>query len=255
MTSAPDASSSSTASAPPSRSNVVRDDEALVRLDARGREARAGTRRGAPGRRAGTVGPARNAIRRWPRPTSASIIVAIPAVLSTPTSGSPPAWGERWTTAAPSARIAARCRARSSSSSGSARPEPAKITTAARIERRSRTYERSRSGSRSELQVMTRNPAGDAASSTPRTTSLKYGSVMSWTITPTTGIRFSAGRGRARWGRSRASGRRRARARGSPRSPGSPLADTTRDAVATDTPASRATSVMDDMTLRSAQYG
>ena len=40
-------------------------------------------------------------------------------------------------------------------------PEPAKITTAARIERSSRTYDRSRSPSRSELQVMTRNPAGD----------------------------------------------------------------------------------------------
>ena len=35
---------------------------------------------------------------------------------------------------------------------------------------------------------MTRYPPGVAASSTPRTTSEKYGSVMSWTITPTTGM-------------------------------------------------------------------
>jgi len=35
--------------------------------------------------------------------------------------------------------------------------------------------------------MITSDPPGDAASSTPRTTSAKYGSVMSWTITPTTG--------------------------------------------------------------------
>ena len=71
----------------------------------------------------------------------------------------------------------------------SARPLPAKMTVAARMERSRRTYESSRSAIRSELQVMTRNPPTDAASSTPRTTSEKYGSVMSWTMTPTTGRR------------------------------------------------------------------
>jgi len=62
------------------------------------------------------------------------------------------------------------------------------MTVAARIERSRRTYESSRSAMRSELHVTTRYPAGAAASSTPRTTSEKYGSVMSWTITPTTGM-------------------------------------------------------------------
>ena len=80
------------------------------------------------------------------------------------------------------------CRRISALRAGSSSPLPAKISVAARIERSSRTYEFSRSGSRSELQVMTRYPPGDAASSTPRTTSAKYGSVMSWTITPTTGM-------------------------------------------------------------------
>jgi hypothetical protein len=64
-------------------------------------------------------------------------------------------------------------------------PLPAKMTAAARIERRSRTCAFSRAGSRSELQVITRYSPGAAASSTPRTTSEKYGSVMSWTMTPT----------------------------------------------------------------------
>ncbi len=64
---------------------------------------------------------------------------AIPAALSTLTSGSPPACGERWTTAAPSARIAARWRSISSLSAGSSRPLPANTTAAARIERSSRT--------------------------------------------------------------------------------------------------------------------
>mgnify|MGYP001090014307 CR=1 FL=1 len=41
------------------------------------------------------------AIRRWPRPASAATIAAIPPALSTLTSGSPKACGERWTTAAP----------------------------------------------------------------------------------------------------------------------------------------------------------
>ena len=112
-------------------------------------------------------GPARNAIRRWPSATSAATIAAIPAALSTPTSGSPRACGERWTIAAPSARIAARWRSISSLTTGSSSPLPAKTTAAARIERSSRTYDRSRSASRSEEQVMTRNPATDAASSTP----------------------------------------------------------------------------------------
>ena len=40
--------------------------------------------------------------------------------------------------------------------SGSSRPLAAKITLAARIERSSRTYDVSRSASRSELQVITR---------------------------------------------------------------------------------------------------
>ena len=71
---------------------------------------------------------------------------------------------------------------------GSSRPLPAKMIVAARIERSRRTYDCSRSAIRSELQVMTRKPPTDAASSTPRTTSAKYGSVMSWTITPTTGM-------------------------------------------------------------------
>ena len=63
------------------------------------------------------------------------------AALSTPTSGSPRACGDRWTTAAPSARIAARCRSISSLSAGSSSPLPAKTTAAARIERSRRTYE------------------------------------------------------------------------------------------------------------------
>ena len=47
-------------------------------------------------------------------------------------------------------------------------------------------------------QVMTRKPATEAASSTPRTTSAKYGSVMSWTMTATTGTRLlSSPRARA----------------------------------------------------------
>ena len=83
-------------------------------------------------------------------------MASIPAALSTPTSGSPPAWGERCTTAAPSARIAARCRAISSLASGSSRPLPANTTAAARIERSRRMYSRSRSASRSELHVITR---------------------------------------------------------------------------------------------------
>ncbi len=108
-------------------------------------------------------------------------------MLSTLTSGSPSACGDRWTTAAPNSRIPSTWRASSSLSAGSSSPLPAKITAATRIDRRRRTYSRSRSGFRSDEHVMTRNPDVAAASSTPRTTSAKYGSVMSWTMTPTTG--------------------------------------------------------------------
>ena len=101
-------------------------------------------------------GPARNAISRWPSATSAATIDAIPASLSTPTSAGPSACGDRWTTAAPSPRIAARCFSISWFDAGSSRPLAAKITPAARIERSSRTYDVSRSASRSELQVITR---------------------------------------------------------------------------------------------------
>ena len=126
-------------------------------------------------------------MRRWPSSTRAATIPAIPAALSTPMSASPAACGERCTTAAPYARMAATCLATSALSTGSVRPLPAKMTVAARIDRSRRTYESSRSAIRSELQVTTRKPPTDAASSTPRTTSAKYGSVMSWTMTPTTG--------------------------------------------------------------------
>ena len=66
--------------------------------------------------------------RRWPSATSAATIDAIPASLSTPTSAGPSACGDRWTTAAPSPRIAARCFSISWFDAGSSRPLAAKIT-------------------------------------------------------------------------------------------------------------------------------
>ena len=106
------------------RVEAGRQDEPVVRARSPRPPGRAGTRPAARARRTAT--PARRGTRSAGArgPTSAATIDATPASLSTPTSGSPAACGERWTTAAPSARIAARWRSISSFAAGSSRPEP-----------------------------------------------------------------------------------------------------------------------------------
>ena len=183
------ASSVSTPSAPPSRSNERPDDEPLVDRRARPRPARAGS---PPSAVAGDEQRRRPGEERDPLVAEAHQR-ARPSPRCRPRCRRRPrarraACGERWTTAAPTSRMPSmwRCellverRRRRGRSRRRSPPRRASTAAAARTRARGRA-------SRSEMQVMTRKPDGAAASSTPRTISAKYGSVMSWTITPTTG--------------------------------------------------------------------